>query len=410
MGVLIPLLKVPIEIRSGSSGSVTRKKGSKKLYVSFYYHEVRIMKSTGLNDTPQNERKMREWLDEKMEMIANGSFVFAEAFPGASEEEKAFHAAREGWEYRPEPHNVLFENYVAAWRNSILANEESPIKRDNWNSYIDCWLLPYFGKKTFHQIHGVEIKKFLKQLKCLRGARKGEPLSRSRATNLMIPLRAIWSDACEENHWDIPDPFRFVRKHLPEGDKKQPEGFRFEDYTKTTEQIDPFYLPHVEIMVMTGMIASELAGFRKGDIVNGEMEIRNSIVLGYEKEKLKTKYRKRRLPITEAIKQRLDILMARAEGEYLFTMEGGLKFDNNSFGKYVWKKAFELSGVKYRCPYSLRHSHAAWALAIGTPMDKMVSLMGHGSRQMIYEVYGKYIPGIEADVEKIRRYFGEDFK
>ncbi len=35
--------------------------------------------------------------------------------------------------------------------------------------------------------------------------------------------------------------------------------------------------------------------------------------------------------------------------------------------------------------------------------------MGHGSKQMVFEVYGSYIPGVENDKEKIRRYFGEDF-
>ncbi|MDA8161624.1 MAG: tyrosine-type recombinase/integrase [Desulfobacteraceae bacterium] len=178
---------------------------------------------------------------------------------------------------------------------------------------------------------------------------------------------------------------------------------------KVVEKIDPFYLPHVETMIMTGMIASEIAGFRKKDIVDGELNIKNSIVMGLEKEDLKTKYRKRQLPITEALQKRLDILLARAENDYLFVMKNGSRFVNWSFTQGPWKKALSLASLKYRPPYSLRHSHAAWGLAIGTPMDRMVSRMGHGSRQMIYEVYGKYIPGIEEDAGKIRQYFGEDF-
>jgi len=37
-------------------GSVTTKRGSKKLYVDFYYHGVRIVKSTGLEDNPADVR------------------------------------------------------------------------------------------------------------------------------------------------------------------------------------------------------------------------------------------------------------------------------------------------------------------------------------------------------------------
>jgi integrase len=31
--------------------------------------------------------------------------------------------------------------------------------------------------------------------------------------------------------------------------------------------------------------------------------------------------------------------------------------------------------------------------------------MGHGSKQMVYEVYGNYIPGVENDKGKIGEYF-----
>lgn len=90
------------------AGRVTRKNGSKKLYVDFFYNGVRIEKSTGLDDTPDNWRVVRQWLDRQMVNIDSGRFVFAEAFPGASEKEKVFHAAREGWEYKDGPGDVVF--------------------------------------------------------------------------------------------------------------------------------------------------------------------------------------------------------------------------------------------------------------------------------------------------------------
>jgi len=35
--------------------------------------------------------------------------------------------------------------------------------------------------------------------------------------------------------------------------------------------------------------------------------------------------------------------------------------------------------------------------------------MGHGSKEMIYEVYGNYVEGLEKDAGKILDYFGNDF-
>lgn len=35
--------------------------------------------------------------------------------------------------------------------------------------------------------------------------------------------------------------------------------------------------------------------------------------------------------------------------------------------------------------------------------------MGHASKQMVYEVYGNYVEGLESDADKIYSYFGADF-
>src|SRR3972149_4571729 len=162
MGKLVPFSKVPIDLSKNElPGSVTRKKGSKKLYVSFYYNGVRIVKSTGLNDTPANARKMREWLERQLDKIADKSFVFAEAFPGASDEEKAFHSAREGWEYRPEPRNVLFGDYARSWVKKIMANYPSENKKRDYGQVIEDWLLPELGDKTFYQINGGYLQEVL---------------------------------------------------------------------------------------------------------------------------------------------------------------------------------------------------------------------------------------------------------
>lgn len=41
-------------------GNIKRRKESKKLYVDFYYLGRRITRSTEIDDTPVNEKKVRE--------------------------------------------------------------------------------------------------------------------------------------------------------------------------------------------------------------------------------------------------------------------------------------------------------------------------------------------------------------
>ncbi len=60
-------------------------------------------------------------------------------------------------------------------------------------------------------------------------------------------------------------------------------------------------------------------------------------------------------------------------------------------------------------PYSTRHTYAAWSLATGVHPNKLVNRMGHASKAMVYEVYGRYIRGLDKDENKIKSCFGSDF-
>lgn len=66
-------------------------------------------------------------------------------------------------------------------------------------------------------------------------------------------------------------------------------------------------------------------------------------------------------------------------------------------------------GFSHCVPYVLRHTFAAWSLAIGIDPNRLVNMMGHDSKQMVYEVYGNYVQGLEHDRKLILRYFGYDF-
>lgn len=413
MGTIINL-KQFVDSSRETKGSVTRKRGSTKLYVDFYYHGTRIVKTTGIDDTPENEQKARKWLDRAMEKIDNGTFVFAEAFPGASANEKGFHSQREGWAYAPSPHDVLFGDYTSKWVKKILEEDQSKSKRDDQKKIIDYWLLPHFENMTFHQITGVALKEFISTMKFRQGEKKGKSLSASRIRNVLIPLRAIWYDACEQHRWELRDPFYYLKKHgkIPKRkklSKNEYKVFRFDEWMKIVDNIDPFFKNVAEFMIMAGTVGSEVSGLRKEDILDRKIWIRNSIIRGYEKPELKNEYRERKLAITRSLRKLLDKAVARHEGKYVFTMKSGRNFDIDSFRKNPWTSALKRAGISYRKPYMIRHTFAAWALTLRIDPNKLVGLMGHGSKEMVYEVYGKYVEGLETDAGKILGYFGNDF-
>lgn len=114
--------------------------------------------------------------------------------------------------------------------------------------------------------------------------------------------------------------------------------------------------------------------------------------------------------VTKRIEHLLDTIMSRSSvnNPFLITRKSGLHFTHGEFGK-VWKKAVTTAGIEHRVPYCLRHSFAAWSLCINVDKNRLVSLMGHSTKEMVYENYGKYVEGLELDREKILQLFGEDF-
>jgi integrase len=382
-------------------GSLKKFRHSRKLYADFYYFGHRVTKTTGLDDTPTNRERVQNFLSRVFDKINSSTFRFAEAFPGATAEEKSFFSKLEGWEFNPEPNRVLIGDYLDTWMKTILPTYDSNTKRSDFTQVINYRLRPFFGKMTFYQLTGVELQKYVASLVWVEGKNKGNQLSASRIRNILIPLRAVWNDACDQYRWNMRNPFETIHKKLPDVEKQQPVVFRFEEWQSLLEFVDPYYKPLVEIMVMTGMIGSEIAGLRKSDVEANYINIQNAIVLNVEKKKLKNGYRKRKLPITKALRELLNQAMAQSDSDHVFTMQGGKKFSYGSFKKTVWERAFKAAELEYKKPYTTRHTFAAWALTLRIDPNRLVSLMGHASKQMVYEVYGNYVEGLEGDEESI---------
>jgi integrase len=147
---------------------------------------------------------------------------------------------------------------------------------------------------------------------------------------------------------------------------------------------------------------------KKEDIEGDYINVKSAYVLGEDKKSLKTAFRKRQVFITKAIRKRLEKILKRSASPYVFTMEDGARFNSSRFCK-VWKKGVDAARITPVTSYSARHSFAAWSLLVGINPLRLVKLMGHASKQMVYEVYGNYVEGLEEDGERIFEYMGKDF-
>jgi integrase len=413
-------ISIKISSSSGNSaGCLVVKPGSEKLYVDFYRGTLRSEISTGLTDSPKNRRQASAKLGTVLDEIDRGTFCFEEVFPKASQKLKTAHARLDHRSYSPPPDTITLTEYVdgakggkAGWRERILGNYPSESKQIDYNQALNDRILPHFGAMNFRQVNGVALEVFVNTLTWRNTKRVGTPLSSSRKRNILTVLNAVLQAARIEYDWKIPDPFDYLEAKkgvVPKRVKRYPAVFRYGTWQALLAAMPLFYRPIAELFLLTGMIGSEVAGLRKKDMVGTFLNVCNGRVKDREKEKLKNEFRPRRIPITAALRRVLDVLAGRSTSDYLVEMHDGQLYSHARFKDNVWEPAFNRAGIPYTRPYDIRHTYAAWSMTLRMDLNKLERLMGHNSKQMLYETYGKYVQGLEEDAEQILEYMGSDF-
>ncbi len=99
---------------------------------------------------------------------------------------------------------------------------------------------------------------------------------------------------------------------------------------------------------------------------------------------MKTQYREREMLMTSAIRKRLITATSASKGNYVFTMADGSPFDFGSYLKTVWNPALNAAGLSNKVPQSARHSLVQWALVAGMTQVRLVEVMGHRDKKMIF--------------------------
>lgn len=263
---------------------------------------------------------------------------------------------------------------------------------------------------NFRSITAYEMEKFVNTLRHKKGPLEGQKLSRKRIDNVLQVFNTLWKSARKKHSWKLDDPFEDNEDYLPEKKKQLFVVLRFAEWEAILEAMDPYYRPVTKLMMLTGLIASEIAALKRSHIRDGYLYIEEAVVREIEKDEPKNDYRRRRYKITKAIAEVLEEAEAASTGRYLFRMDTGKPFTAEQFQRQVWRRALEKAGATYRKPYITRHSFAVWALAIRIDQNRLVKLMEHASKQMVFETYGHYVEGLEKDRLKILAFFGRDFK
>ncbi|ORM80678.1 hypothetical protein HA44_10755 [Mixta gaviniae] len=58
----------------------------------------------------------------------------------------------------------------------------------------------------------------------------------------------------------------------------------------------------------------------------------------------------------------------------------------------TWKATLKRSGIRHRKAYQSRHTYACWSLSAGANPNFVANQMGYSNSQMVYQVYGAWMP------------------
>jgi len=379
-------------------GSVRKIYG--KVYVDFMYLDERVREPTGLSWNEKNAKHVRQQLDKIIVEINSGSFRFAEVFPNSKKAD--YFAEKEQLLYAlsKTPGQVLFKDFALTWYN-LLKDSGRVSERTLWGykSYIDRYLMPYFGNLSFGEFNKITFTKFISWAKKQKYRKK--QISNETVNKIFVPLKMICKDAAIEYGWGSTyNPF-FGFKKLPESDPYEKIfPFSLDEQKQLIAKLPEHWRPYFLFAFSSGLRQGEQLVIEPNDINWSERTLRISRALTRDSSgkvmigKTKNKYSRRTIRLIPIMLSALEAqkkIYDKFNCEYFFCSTTGKRIDRSHLRQRVWSPAFEKAGLKYREIKQTRHSFATNALSCGENPLWIAKVMGHRDTDMIIRVYGKYI-------------------
>jgi integrase len=365
--------------------TVRKHKQAQTIQITFQMGAIRCRESLPLPPTPANIKFAKALRDEIMAKIVRGVFNYGEYFPKSPRAKKTAKPAD------TLTVGAMLDAFITDSQAAVDRGNMAPSTLDGYRKAVRHHLKPYFGAMLASEVTGATIRAWAKSV----------TLTAKTVRNTLIPLRAVFSDAIND---DVVKANPFDRVAL--------DRILAKSATPSTYVVDPFTPTEVaaicnaakgqarnfiKFAFATGLRTSELIALRWSDVDMKARTVRvhRAFVLQLEKGP-KTVAGNR---VVELDDQAMAALEAQREWTLL---QGKLVFHNPRTGKpllddqavrkCIWKPAIEATDVRYRNPYQTRHTYASTRLSQGANLWWMAAQMGHEDVQTISRVYGKWIP------------------
>lgn len=161
------------------------------------------------------------------------------------------------------------------------------------------------------------------------------------------------------------------------------------------------YYDYTVVLFSLGLRPSEAIGLRWGhiDLVGQKINICESLsrsseglTSGYSRERKGTKTDNARiLPLNDRL---IELFAARRPtdaqaDDLVFTTAKGLPIDDHNYRERYWKPMCEAAGIKYRPPYTTRHTLLSYGIEYqGWTLAQAAYIAGHSDTDMVSRTYG----------------------
>jgi len=385
-------------LNRNKEGSVRKVNG--KVYVDFKYLGERVREPSGLVWNEQNAKTVREQLDAIIVGMKSGSFRFAEVFPNSRKQEYFREKEMLLFGGNKAPGEVLFEGYAWTWYN-LLKGSERVSERTllGYKSYLEHYLIPFFGKLAFADLYKTSFDKFISWAKKQKLRKK--PISNETVNKIFVPLKMICRDAAIEHAWDNTyNPF-FGFKKLPEDDPYEKiSPFSPGEQDNLIAQLPDHWKPYFQFAFCSGLRQGEQVGLKPEDMdwSTKLLRVRRAITRNengkFIEGKTKNRYSRRTIKLTQSMFEPLKAQRSIYDcfgGEYFFCSTTGRRVRPSNLRKRVWIPSLGKASLEIREMKQTRHSFATIALGCGENPLWIAKVMGHRNTDMIIKVYSRYI-------------------
>lgn len=386
-------------LNNNKEGSVRKING--KVYVDFMYLGERVRESSDLVWTENNAKQVRAQLDKIIVSIKLSTFKFAEVL---SKSKKADYFTEKEIQLlgrNKTSDQVVFNDYIWIWYN-LLKDSKRVSERTlgGYRGYIQKYLIPFFGEKTFRSLNKTVFDEFVSWAKKQRYRKK--TVSNESIKKYFVPLKMVCHDAAIKYGWGGSyDPFFGFK--MPKNNKDAYEKifpFSIEEQKRIIATLPNHWKPYFRFAFASGISQGEQTGLKSTDInwVKKTVCIERGMTRDENDKPIegptKNKYRKRTIKLSpkmsSALKDQKGIY-DQFKGKYFFCTENGGLFDPSNVRSKIWIPALERAKVKYREMRQTRHSFATYHLSRGKNPLQIAKVMGHRNVEMIINVYAKYI-------------------